>query len=296
MSITHIGGTFLAVITASLLKTLLSANQSLQLPSLASYDHYSNVLPFEDSDKESDAVTNLFLTLRFPQSLPNNMDPDFDMKRQFDPWGGKRHSKPLAKDEDISRKRQFSPWGGKRSFRGNYHPRNSDLIDADIQLDDLVVSRNKRGFNSWGGKRDLNSWIDTGNSKVKDLKRGFNSWGGKRDFNSWGGKRNFNAWGGKRSENVPTVNFHDSVFEPKKNTNVDNKRQSFNAWGGKRSFNSWGGKKSFNSWGGKRIFHSLNGKHVTDFDPQLKEVNILDDNSSPYTYNASIEEKEKNMH
>lgn len=280
-----VSGTFLVVFTASFLKPLLSTNQSLQSPSSTIYDQYTNVSPFEDANMDSEGVTNLFLTLRLPQLWANTMESELDMKRQFDPWGGKRRPKSAA-EEDIDRKRQFSPWGGKRSME-TLQTSNVNSADEDSKFSNVFNSGNKRGFNSWGGKRSFNSWGGKRNSKAKDLRRNFNSWGGKRGFNSWGGKRNFNAWGGKRSESDLNENSELISFNPKKNANLGRKRQGFNSWGGKRSFNSWGGKRNFNSWGGKRTI---------SFDKVRKEPNISNNNRILSTKNAILEERERNMH
>lgn len=273
--------TFFVVITASFLKPLLSINQSLQLPTVTIYDRYNEVPPFEASDADADGVTNFFLTLRLPQLLANTKDVDSDMKRQFDPWGGKRLSETLTKEGESSKKRQFSPWGGKRSFLKSLQDVDDDNLTAvDTQIKDSISAVKKRNLNSYGSKRNFNAWGGKRNFVDKDMKRGFNSWGGKRGFNSWGGKRNFNAWGGKRFVDELKEDVDTSSYMPNKNTNAGGKRQAFNSWGGKRSLNSWGGKRSFNSWGGKRTI---------DVEPEMKELNSSDEDLSLSTYNAVLE-------
>ncbi|GFQ92028.1 hypothetical protein TNCT_84911 [Trichonephila clavata] len=263
--IMSVSGITLVVITAALLRSILSSNQSPYLSTVMVYDDSENTTPSTDN------ASKIMMKLQVPKLVEETKNLELD--RQFDPWGGKKRSHQY--------KRQFSPWGGKRSSvpktyhfekdvavkksrkKPSFHPwstkafinvwsnsvwntrrpsisgerklslakRNAHLWDSKPDSLDLWIG--KKSFSSWGGKKSLNSLNGKKSFNSWGGKRGFNSWGGKRSFNSWGGKRSFNSWGGKRG---------------------------FNSWGGKRGFNSWGGKRGFNSWGGKRGFNSWGGK------------------------------------
>ncbi|XP_035221349.1 uncharacterized protein LOC118194245 isoform X2 [Stegodyphus dumicola] len=208
----------LIIIVASFLEPLYSANSSPQLPTFAVPDNNDESTFYEKSCTDKDDRTNFILTLYVPDRTEPQENSTFYLKRQFDPWGGKRQPKGFNLLSTINqkltkRKRQFSPWGGKRSV--DRAEQNNDDVVNDEELSYILSKKrnvkylkNKRNFQLRGGKRN------------------FQPWGGKRNFQPWGGKRNFHPWGGKRN------------FQP---------------WGGKRNFQPWGGKRNFRPWGGKRI-------------------------------------------
>ncbi|GIY14320.1 hypothetical protein CDAR_618951 [Caerostris darwini] len=264
-------GIAFAVITASLLKSILSSSLLSSTPAI--------FVEHDNSSQSTSTPSAILMTLQMPH-LSEEMK---DQKRQFDPWGGKKRS--------HQHKRQFSPWGGKRSpvsqleSSANRYARDASMKNSPKKRSFNPWSSKEsipakiRNFSSWDGKRNFNSWGGkrsslSGESKfsmqtylakrnAKHLnniqlinpwakKQSFNPWAGKRSFNPWAGKRAFNPWAGKRS------------FNPWAG------KKSFNSWGGKKSFNSWGGKRSFSSWGGKRGFNSWGGKRT----PQPEDNSI----------------------
>ncbi|GFX54734.1 hypothetical protein TNCV_2822551 [Trichonephila clavipes] len=291
-SIMSVSGITLVVITAALLRSILSSNQSPYLSTVIVYDDSENTTPRADNS------TKLLMELQIPKVAEETKHLELD--RQFDPWGGKKRSR--------QHKRQFSPWGGKRSSvpkidiyhlekdaavkksmkKQSFYPRNTktsinvrsnnvwnsrrSLISGERKLS--LAKRNahlwdskphsldpwieKKSFSSWGGKKSLYSLNGKKSFNSWGGKRGFNSWGGKRGFNSWGGKRSFNSWGGKRS------------------FNSWGGKRGFNSWGGKKGFNSWGGKRGFNSWGGKRGFNSWGGKRNNPTEDDSKQKYDVD--------------------
>ncbi|GFY46661.1 hypothetical protein TNIN_221141 [Trichonephila inaurata madagascariensis] len=292
-SIMSVSGITLVVITAALLRSILS--QSPYLSTVIVYDDSENTTPSADN------ASKILMELQVPKVAEETKHLELD--RQFDPWGGKKRSR--------QHKRQFSPWGGKRSSvaktdiyhlekdaavkksmkKRSFHPRNTNARSNsvwtsrrpsisgernlakrnahlwDSKQDSLDPWIGKKSFSSWGGKKSLYSLNGKKSFNSWGGKRGLNSWGGKRGFNSWGGKRGFNSWGGKRSFNS---------WGGKRSFNSWGGKRGFNSWGGKRGFNSWSGKRGFNSWGGKRGFNSWGRKRNNPTEDDSKQQYDVD--------------------
>ena len=115
-------------------------------------------------------------------------------KREFQPWGGKRSGRDIAKlklrHQVVLQRRVFQPWGGKRSASLPRHlPRLEKRIRClhEVDVDEFRVS--ERDFQPWGGKRRVTGKHSLLRSRyvrspvpqrIRVNRRVFQPWGGKR--------------------------------------------------------------------------------------------------------------------